>query len=261
MTGGIHGGMVSLLLKLLFVSGIIAGFAVTALCGVLIYEIVTISPKIRETAASVQRGSATAADYIDFQTDIIRGDQYQNSLRHGAELGKVATLAVIHFERRTLPRIDRAVDELGARLQTLDSVLLSLRGVTDETRLQVKQNGDAAAKTLASLNQTITDVDTRFSKVLDDGTLMLETANPKLQALLEHADNVIVDADGTIKSFQPITTNLTGITADFNAMTTDSKNKLHEILFPAPKHGWARVGKCLLTRCVRSLRGLGCISN
>jgi uncharacterized protein YoxC len=132
---------------------------------------------------------------------------------------------------------------LDARLQTLDTLLVSVRGVADEARVQLKQNGEEARKTLASLNRTITDVDTRFSKILDDGSLMLETANPKLQELLDHANAVMIDADGTIKSFQPVGVNLAGITSDFNAMTTDSKNKLHEILFPAPKHGWARVGQ------------------
>lgn len=145
-----------------------------------------------------------------------------------------------------------------ARINQLGDNLTSLKAVTDETRAQIKQNGDEAAKTLASLNRTITDVDTRFSKILEDGSLMLETANPKLQELLTRADAVMIDTDGTIKSFQPITTNLAGITADFNAMTMDSRNKLHSILFPEPVKGFwpnvKRVATFLLTPAMEGAR-------
>ena len=138
---------------------------------------------------------------------------------------------------------NRLTNAAMARINELSENLSSLKGITDEARVQVKQNGDATAKTVASLDTFIKDTDTRISKLLDDGSLMIETANPKLQDLLAHADAVVVTADGTIKAYEPVGVNLAGITSDLNAMTTDSKNKLHEILWPAPKHGWARAGQ------------------
>lgn len=131
---------------------------------------------------------------------------------------------------------------LNARMQTLDTLLVSVRGVSDEARIQVKQNGDATAETVKSLNVAVNDIRTSVTRLLDDGSLMIETANPKLQNLLDNLNTVVIDADGTIKAYQPVGVNLAGITSDFNAMTTDSKNKLHEILYPAPVKGfWPNV--------------------
>jgi len=207
------------------------------------YTIHVLRPKAIETVSNLNDTTGDVKEYVHEQLAIVRSPAFQKNIEHSSEVGDITAKTIAQIARRTLPRVDRAIDELTARLVTLDTVLVSVRGVSDEARVQVKHNGDEATKTLASLNRTISDVDTRFSKILDDGALMLETANPKLQELLDHTSAVMIDADGTIKSFQPVGVNLAGITADFNAMTTDSRNKLHEILFPAPKHGWARVGQ------------------
>jgi hypothetical protein len=80
---------------------------------------------------------------------------------------------------------------------------------------------------------------------------MIETANPKLQAALDNMNTVIVDADGTIKAYQPVGVNLAGITDDFHKMTTDSKNKLHEILYPPPVKGFWPNAKRIATYLYR----------
>lgn len=162
----------------------------------------------------------------------------------GVEKESKEFIADMRIETRGLMR---GVD---ARLLTLDTLLVSFRGVSEEGRSQVKQNGDQIARTLKSAEATIDDVgvlikntDREATRMIQAGTLMIETANPRLQELLAHADNVIITADGTIKAYEPVGVNLAGITSDFNAMTTDSKNKLHELLYPVPKHGWARAGQ------------------
>jgi len=136
----------------------------------------------------------------------------------------------------------RITDSSVARIDQLAENLSSVKGATDEARLQLKQTGDGAAKALASVDTTIKDVDSRVVKLLDDGSLLIETSNPKLQTLLDRFNTIAVDADGTIKAYQPVGVNLSGITEDFHAMTTDSKNKLHEVLYPAPVKGfWPNV--------------------
>lgn len=149
----------------------------------------------------------------------------------------------------------RGVD---GRLQTVDTLLRGLTGVSDEASRQVKANGDASAVLLASLNRTITDVDTRFSKLLDDGSLMLETANPKLLALLEHADAVVVTADGTIAAYKPVAEHLNGVAVNAEAMTADSRQKLHEVLWPPKVQGFwpniRRTASWLLTPAMDGAR-------
>jgi ABC-type transporter Mla subunit MlaD len=142
---------------------------------------------------------------------------------------------------------------LRERLITVDGFIAKLGGVADEGKHQLKQNGDSVNKTIeestkavASLNKTITDADTTFTRLGNDGSLLLETANPRVRDILDHADAMIIDADGRIKAFEPIQSNLTGITSDFNRMTTDSANKLHSILYPEPVKGfWPNVKRAV----------------
>ena len=132
-----------------------------------------------------------------------------------------------------------------ARLQTFDSVLVSLRGVGDEARLQVKRNGDATTRTITAVELSVSDLTDHATKLMDDGSLILETANPKLQAALDRLDHVILTADGTIEAYKPVGVNLAGITDDLHGMSSDSRRKLNEVLFPPRKTGWARVGQVL----------------
>jgi hypothetical protein len=142
----------------------------------------------------------------------------------------------------------------------LNGVLSSVRTVSDEARAQLKQNGDEAARTLASARTAIDDTDVLIkntdreaTRLLSASALIIETANPKLQALLAHADTVIVDADGTIKAYQPAGDKLTsvlghfeGVSAHLENMSADSDKKWHSILFPAPVKGfWPNVGRVL----------------
>ena len=131
---------------------------------------------------------------------------------------------------------------IDGRLQTFDEVLIGLRQVSDETRSQIKQNGDATAANLISLKTTLDDAgvlirntDREVTRILQDGALILETANPKIKELLDHADNLVVDTDGTIRAYQPIGENL-------SRMTKDSADKWHNLLFPASVKGfWPNV--------------------
>jgi hypothetical protein len=156
---------------------------------------------------------------------------------------KTQTAGIGETREQLTGLLSDARGELKPLLASLRGVTEEVMGVATETRTQIKQNGDEVTKTVASLNRTITDLDTKVSKIFDDGTLMLETSNPKIQAILDNANAAIIDTDGRIKAFEPIQTNLAGITSDFNAMTTDSKKKLQEIFWPPAKHGWARVGQ------------------
>lgn len=194
--------------------------------------------EVRDTAAVMHGTADELSSAVKEQVEIFQSPAYQKNYEHASELGDIAAKTVAQIARQTIPRVNRAVDELTARLVTLDGVLVSVRGISDEARVQVKQNGDKTAQTIDSLNLFVKDSGARITKLLDDGSLMIETASPKLQDVLAHLDAVVVTANGTIEAYKPVAANLTGITSDFNAMTTDRKNKLHEILYPTPVKGF-----------------------
>jgi hypothetical protein len=147
---------------------------------------------------------------------------------------------------------------LRARLTTVDTLIVKLGGIADEGRTQLRQNGDAVALAIGGLNTAIKDADTRVTKLLENGSLLLETANPRVANLLDHTDAVIVDADGAIKEFKPVATNLSGFTFDLHRMSTDSADKWHSILFPPPVKGfWPNVKRAagfLLTPAIEGTR-------
>lgn len=123
-------------------------------------------------------------------------------------------------------------------IDRLDANLISVKGLTDEARVQVKQNGDKATEALGSLDALIKTADTKVSKLADDGSLLIETTNDELQVLLDNLQALTVSADGTIKAYQPVGVNLAGVTEDLRRMTSDSAAKWHSILFPDPVKGF-----------------------
>lgn len=149
----------------------------------------------------------------------------------------------------------KLVGSLLARMETLDSVIV-------EGRAQLKQNGDAVHATILSVTGLVDDqkikignAEVALTRAANGLSTMIETDNPKIASILDHADTLMVSADGTVKAFTGLVgertvtkrsdgtdlisgTGLTGIAENFNGMTLDSRNKLHSILYPDPAKGF-----------------------
>src|SRR5262249_15157541 len=140
--------------------------------------------------------------------------------------------------------IHREFLDLHATHGVLNAQIAKIGGVTDEVRHQIQQNGDAVHTVVLSADRLINDqqvqirnAETALTRAAEGLSTTIETTNPKIARILDHLDTVTIDADGTIKKLQPIEDHLSGVAANFEAMSLDSRNKLHELFYPAPVHG------------------------
>src|SRR5262245_32658797 len=145
--------------------------------------------------------------------------------------------------------IHREFLDLHATHGVLNAQIAKFGGVTDEARHQIQQNGDAVHTVVLSTDRLVNDqqvqirnAEQALTRAAEGLSTAIETTNPKIAKILDHLDTVTIDADGTVKGLQPIEQHLAGITANFEAMSLDSRNKLHELFYPAPVHGfWPNV--------------------
>lgn len=137
---------------------------------------------------------------------------------------------------------------LAARLRTVDGLVVKLGGTVDEGTRQLKQNGDRLADVTLHVDRLIADNGPRVNNAaaaLERGrnglATAIETSSPEVAKALNNLNTVIIDADGMVKAYTPIGANLSAASANLTAMTEDSKNKFHELLYPAPAKGfWPR---------------------
>jgi len=131
-------------------------------------------------------------------------------------------------------------------------------GLLAEAKTQLHQEGEDAHGILSPFKAVAPDVATNVKdasgslakamKALDD---VIE--DPKVTAFIDDAikrgTNILASVDTATKDVtfmtadgRAMTASGVGILDDFHGMTTDSKNKLHEIFYPAPVRGfWPNV--------------------
>lgn len=117
--------------------------------------------------------------------------------------------------------------ELRARLRTLDTVLISLRGVGDETRAQVKQNGDAATKAIKGigtleekLTATVADADSAVKIHSGEFTTTLASINNRIND--QRIDTFMTTLAGTGGNVEKITANLALISGNFEKASKEA---------------------------------------
>lgn len=147
---------------------------------------------------------------------------------------------------------------LEARLQTLDTLLVSVRGVSDEARVQLKQNGDKATELLEGANMVTRTADAQIIQLGNDGSKLLRTADSRLAKVLDDFDVVIVGPDGLeglVKKGNYIANETGKTTHNVNLLTSDIQAKTHSLLFPTPDKGFTGFVKKYILRPITTFGG------
>ena len=161
-----------------------------------------------------------------------------------------ARLRDLHEQQAALTvLINTGTNELRAISRGAQANLVSSKGLIDEGTKQVKANGDNLAKTilradklLADNTPQITDATTALARGMNGLATTIETSQPQVAEILSNLKAVTVDANGMIRAYTPIGTNLAGATDDFHKMTSDSQAYLHTLMFPPKVSGfWPNV--------------------
>ncbi len=196
------------------VAVVVLCIAATMLIGVLTYEVVTLSPKIRETVANVNRGSLALADYAEAQTTEFQSDAYQKRIKQGFEVGRDASITIAKFNRTTIPRINQATDELTARLRDLRAPTVALTRSADSL-------SDFIAATNASVNNDLLPATTRTVSTMDRSVAAqsqklgeaIDSINARIRD--QRIDDFLTSLPKTGANVDAITANLATVTGDF----------------------------------------------
>jgi hypothetical protein len=180
-------------------------------------------------ASAAQARLLAIADRLDSKLDTIDTSKL-NTIADGGAATLQAARERIDALRATQAELDRSIialrsstnvltSSVAARLQTLDGVLVSLRGVGDETRRQIGQNGDAATKAINGL----TDVEGKLGVEVTHMGTVAQTQSDELAKLIKAAtsrvedkriDDFMATLPGTGGNVEKITANLAGITGN-----------------------------------------------
>lgn len=147
---------------------------------------------------------------------------------------------------RTLAQLDSGLGEVTGLVSDLrrDSPAGSIKRLVDNAEPHLTQslaNVETATGSLAESARVLDEAikDPKIRRFVDD-------AMKHGDSILGNFDTVSGDLTLTTKEINSVTTHLDSVAANFEAMTTDSKNKLHEVLYPAPVRGfWPKVGRIL----------------
>lgn len=150
-----------------------------------------------------------------------------------------------------------------ARMDTLDSVLVSARNAIDEGNHQVKQNGDATKDILVSGNTFVKETTIGVTKLLSDGSLAITSTNTKTNKLLDDFDIVLVgdpkDPENSIKGLVKKSNRITDKGGDtmenIAGLTKDIRTKEQSILFPPPDKGFTGFMKKYILRPITTFGG------
>lgn len=229
--------IVGLILSVMLVWGLWSWRAANDMSG-------TVSAKLNSLLDKVDSKSDkldTILDTLNERVDEI-GKGAADSLKETPETMRELRATIVEARQQL-----KASGDAVARLASLAEREIAARSqdvgrLVNEGERQIKANGDNSAAAIESLNTFIKETNTQTTRILETGAQLIETANPKLVTLLDHADAVTVSLDGTIKAYTPVGVNLAGITDDLHGVTTDGRAFVHKALFPPPVKGfWPNV--------------------
>jgi len=222
-----------------------AKFGIYALCAlfliIVIVEMLVVSPKINRAAEDWSRASKATADAYEGQIlqsatkltavldqagpELLQGARNFNALSAGLSREVPPTIASINSLARTL---DARTD-----------------GLMAEGQLQIKQSGDAVAKLIGDSDETLLGMQPNliagseaFARMMKDGSVLIESANPRINALLENASHAIVTLDTVGQHATLVVDDLHASGQNFAKITTDLYDYEHGLTHPVTPKGF-----------------------
>lgn len=160
--------------------------------------------------------------------------------------------------RGAVSTVNRRTDQIGAEVAAF----------TAEARKQVAQNGNATRDNMVKLGDVIDEAKTTVAQVgtvAENAALTLSSADPKIQDILKHSDELIVrlnEKDGVVSSLEVmgkngevVTANLASVTAHFDQMAADAGVFVKSNLNPDPPRGLWPKTKHYVFRFLRVVEG------
>lgn len=196
---------------------IIVRLCAALLCGVLVYEVLTLSPKVREIVANANRTSLALADYAEAQTADLRSERTQKMISHSFQIGEAGLLTIQKLNRTTIPRVNLAVDELteterklGRLVERTNEPIVALASFITDTNKSLNQDlVPRVAAVIDGLGATVDDI----QELVNAGTVTIDDLGkiarngdiPKIVASLAgtaaHLENISASADTGMQAF------------------------------------------------------------
>lgn len=209
-----------------------------AVCaGILTWRLNGTLREIRDTAAVMHATADGLGEAVRQQVAIFQSPAYQKNYEHASELGDIAAKTVAKVARETIPRANRAIDELTARLGDF--------GLTETQLTRATANlADFVAKTDASLNTptglipSVTKIVNKTGVTLDEFDRALKIAaeglgltteelkrrlaDQRLDAMMDEALDILKEGRETMVEFHEASKQSPRLAADLEKIAHES---------------------------------------